>query len=750
MAVQTTASEVTHSGNGAATVFAVPFKFLSAESLQVSLDGVLQGPGAYAVAGAGADVGGTVTFLAAPAAGVAVHIARETDVLQPVVLTTQGPFQPATLMRAFDKLTLLAQENRGKVLALLAALAAVTALVQEHSTQLAEQGERLGALENRGDYLSLDGGTLTGPLVAQAVTADSLSVAGRLDAHHLYAPVALGDTGGELKLETQSGALVFHSNLNPTPSLYVYEDSAYFTPLLTVKGGLKLPDGTVVNGASDLGGDKLPLGGGTLTGQLALAPSGLKFSDDTTLTTVPSFSGSAVAFFGATSFAVSTGAYLFPASAHAVAAGTEIKLPWPATGTLRGIYFAARSSTATLPVSVTLRINGVASAAVVSLAPGALEGQLAGLNIPLTAGDGLSVVMTATGAGGTINDPRVSLEVASSPGTATLSNLLVKTGDTMNGPLVLDPGTSSPINMLTVRGGGLSNAQGVVAAFTTRAAAPSPAGIYVGVQGGGSWFGTTSGNPFDTGLMVGQTVRFQVSAGATGAILRQGLTVNGTGYPTEALEVNGNAKLSGWLQFTGTGASKVACAAAVRGRVWFTQGATGIADAAEVCTKSAADTYGWTALAGAGGGGVTDHGALTGLADNDHPQYVLKAGDTLTGSLTMPGFLFTGGGAITRQDADSGSFKQGVNFFNPASNGWTWTSNGTSPAGIDGGAAYLSPSGDFSVAKSLQFAGTGSSKPVCGVTHRGKLWFMQEVAGVADTVEVCKKTAADSYAWVAL
>lgn len=31
--------------------------------------------------------------------------------------------------------------------------------------------------------------------------------------------------------------------------------------------------------------------------------------------------------------------------------------------------------------------------------------------------------------------------------------------------------------------------------------------------------------------------------------------------------------------------------------------------------------------------GVTDHGALTGLADNDHPQYVKKIGDLMTGSL---------------------------------------------------------------------------------------------------------------------
>lgn len=34
---------------------------------------------------------------------------------------------------------------------------------------------------------------------------------------------------------------------------------------------------------------------------------------------------------------------------------------------------------------------------------------------------------------------------------------------------------------------------------------------------------------------------------------------------------------------------------------------------------------------------VTDHGGLTGLLDNDHPQYLRKAGDTMTGTLTLTG-----------------------------------------------------------------------------------------------------------------
>lgn len=37
------------------------------------------------------------------------------------------------------------------------------------------------------------------------------------------------------------------------------------------------------------------------------------------------------------------------------------------------------------------------------------------------------------------------------------------------------------------------------------------------------------------------------------------------------------------------------------------------------------------------GGGVTDHGALTGLSDDDHPQYALVAGDTFTGPINFTG-----------------------------------------------------------------------------------------------------------------
>lgn len=54
---------------------------------------------------------------------------------------------------------------------------------------------------------------------------------------------------------------------------------------------------------------------------------------------------------------------------------------------------------------------------------------------------------------------------------------------------------------------------------------------------------------------------------------------------------------------------------------------------------------------GGGGGGVTDHGALTGLSDDDHPQYSLVDGTrAFTGTVTI-----TGGGLSATGNVSSGS-----------------------------------------------------------------------------------------------
>lgn len=55
-----------------------------------------------------------------------------------------------------------------------------------------------------------------------------------------------------------------------------------------------------------------------------------------------------------------------------------------------------------------------------------------------------------------------------------------------------------------------------------------------------------------------------------------------------------------------------------------------------------------------GPAGATDHGALTGLGDDDHPQYVLDAGDTMTGTLTQTAASTTTPATRVNVSADTG------------------------------------------------------------------------------------------------
>lgn len=53
-----------------------------------------------------------------------------------------------------------------------------------------------------------------------------------------------------------------------------------------------------------------------------------------------------------------------------------------------------------------------------------------------------------------------------------------------------------------------------------------------------------------------------------------------------------------------------------------------------------------------GGGGVTDHGALTGLADNDHPQYALAGTSVYTVTNTTTDRTFNANSYTTDELAD--------------------------------------------------------------------------------------------------
>lgn len=71
-----------------------------------------------------------------------------------------------------------------------------------------------------------------------------------------------------------------------------------------------------------------------------------------------------------------------------------------------------------------------------------------------------------------------------------------------------------------------------------------------------------------------------------------------TRYDRLKIGSDGNTSVYGGVQFTKNSGSPVqqACSATTRGTLWYTQGAAGVKDTVQICTKDAADSYAWRSL----------------------------------------------------------------------------------------------------------------------------------------------------------
>lgn len=58
--------------------------------------------------------------------------------------------------------------------------------------------------------------------------------------------------------------------------------------------------------------------------------------------------------------------------------------------------------------------------------------------------------------------------------------------------------------------------------------------------------------------------------------------------------------------------------------------------------------------------------------------------------------------------------------------------------------------GEFFATSTIQLNTTGVARPAADASSRGKLWYSKSAGGVADTLEVCVKSAADAYSWAPL
>jgi hypothetical protein len=102
-----------------------------------------------------------------------------------------------------------------------------------------------------------------------------------------------------------------------------------------------------------------------------------------------------IQFFG--SSGLSAGAARYAPPGYGALAATEYGLPCPATGTLRGLFVKTRTAVAGDSAVVTLRKNGVATSMTCTIAASGTSAQDTSNTVSVTAGDVLSLSVTAGG-----------------------------------------------------------------------------------------------------------------------------------------------------------------------------------------------------------------------------------------------------------------------------------------------------------------------------------------------------------------
>ena len=114
MTVSVKRNKVQYTGDNSTTAFSVTFPYTETSQVKVYLGSTLQTITThYTLTDPGAT--GTVTFLTPPGTGVNVSLIRETDYLQGVDYVNNDALDAETLEKAFDKLTMMAQQLDAKI-----------------------------------------------------------------------------------------------------------------------------------------------------------------------------------------------------------------------------------------------------------------------------------------------------------------------------------------------------------------------------------------------------------------------------------------------------------------------------------------------------------------------------------------------------------------------------------------------------------------------------------------------------------
>lgn len=118
MAISSTVNRIAYTGDGAQTSFTFPYIYYDQTQLLVYVNGVLQTlASTYTVSPTtsnpedGNPIGGTVTFLAAPANAASIVILRSLGITQGVVLNDGSNFPAKTIEKTFDQVTMMLQQH---------------------------------------------------------------------------------------------------------------------------------------------------------------------------------------------------------------------------------------------------------------------------------------------------------------------------------------------------------------------------------------------------------------------------------------------------------------------------------------------------------------------------------------------------------------------------------------------------------------------------------------------------------------
>ncbi|QYU68582.1 hypothetical protein J4558_00070 [Leptolyngbya sp. 15MV] len=163
MTVQSPTSRVAHVGNGVSVAFAVPFRTLDPSHLAVfrrapdAAEEEPVAPSEYTTSGLDGPTGGTLTFLAAPAAGVIISIIRRLPAVQLTDYQEGDPFPAETHERALDYLTMIAAEHADRLgrVFVLSETDQPAALVLPTRE---ERANRFLAFDEDGNAIAADGG----------------------------------------------------------------------------------------------------------------------------------------------------------------------------------------------------------------------------------------------------------------------------------------------------------------------------------------------------------------------------------------------------------------------------------------------------------------------------------------------------------------------------------------------------------------------------------------------------------------